>query len=75
MNRWLAMVLVLAAVVVGAAAVTGGLSMSASREAPDRSGLLPEVQVTAEMPRLVMPVVHVTASRAVASISSDAAVN
>jgi hypothetical protein len=72
---------VLAAVVAAAlvtvllaGAVLAGAN-SRSRVAADGQGMMPEVVVTAEMPRLLIPVVEVVAFRTVAMTGSDLHVN
>ena len=59
----MAVVLVMA-VLVGVAALAGASGRGSATA--DRQGMMPEVVVTAEMPRLVMPTVVVRAVRTVA---------
>jgi hypothetical protein len=65
------MAAVIATVVAGVVLVGGALAGSHSRATADRQGMMPEVTVTAEMPRLVMPTVEVMAVRTVAMSPSD----
>lgn len=72
---------VLAAVlVVGAALAVGGQLGTRSELAGNSvmsraQGMMPEVAVTAEMPRLVMPTVEVRGFRTVAMSGSDLRIN
>ncbi len=65
------MAAVMATVVAGVVLVGGALAGSQGRATADWQGMMPEVTVTAEMPRLVMPTVEVVAVRAVAMTGSD----
>ena len=60
---------VLVTVVLVGAALAG--VNSRSRVAANGQGMMPEVVVTAEMPRLLMPVVEVVAFRTVAMTGSE----
>lgn len=64
---------VMAVALVAALFVDAGLAAANGRDntGADRQGLMPEVAVTAEMPRLVMPTVEARASRTVAMSGSD----
>ena len=62
----------LLAVAIVAAVVVGGAMAGTKALAP--SGMMPEVTVTAEMPRLVMPTIEVHAVRTVAMSGSDLSV-
>jgi len=62
----------LLAVAIVAAVVVGGAMAGTKAFAP--LGMMPEVTVTAEMPRLVMPTIEVHAVRTVAMSGSDLSV-
>ena len=69
---------VMAAVLVAALFVVTALSVTNNvrgRRDANRQGLMPEVVVTAEMPRIVMPTVVVHAFRPVAMSGSGLNVN
>jgi hypothetical protein len=67
---------VIAVAVVGVVLVGGALAGANSRvSSADRQGMMPEVTVTAEMPRLVMPTVEVYAVRTMAMSGSNLLVN
>ena len=68
----------MAAALVAALFVVAALSVTNNvwdRRDANRQGLMPEVVVTAEMPRLVMPTVEVHAFRTVAMSTSANSVN
>ena len=67
----------MAAVLVVGLLVGAAIAVANGRANPigDRQGMMPEVTVTAEMPRLVMPAVEVHAVRTVAMSGSDLPVN
>jgi hypothetical protein len=67
------MAVVLAAVLVVGAALAGAIGRG--NATASRQGLMSEVTVTAEMPRLVMPTVEVQAVRTVAMSGSDLRAN
>jgi hypothetical protein len=66
---------VIAAVVAGVVLVGGAMAVQGSRKTGDpvfhSQGMMPEVEVSAEMPRLVMPTVEVVAVRTVAMGPTD----
>lgn len=64
------MAAVLAIVALVGVAALAGVNRQGSATA-DRQGMMPEVVVTAEMPRLVMPTVEVRAFRSVAMGASS----
>jgi outer membrane biosynthesis protein TonB len=74
MTKMLSLVIagaLVAALLVGVALTSLGVQSHAA----DSQGLMPEVVVTAEMPRLVMPTVEVQAFRSVAMSASRLNVN
>ena len=71
MNNVLVAVAAAALVTVLLAGVALAGANSRSRVAADGQGMMPEVVVKAEMPRLPMPVVEVVAFRTVAMTGSE----
>ena|GEM_PF-1206570 len=71
LSAGVAAVLVMGLLVGAAFAVANGRANSTA----SRQGMMPEVTVTAEMPRLVMPTVEVRGFRTVAMSGSDLHVN